>query len=180
MRIYIYKNKIFLIIIVLLFLGISTCNMQDSYKRFYIEKLSDCSLEEYFDLEELKFARIGEIIIVPEIKEIRHGEYIIYLSAYSESGLENITIKNVSLKDDLGIFFEQEVDKQIPFENQLENMYEGWIDVGTFHKEKTELLNGRKIYLIIQAQVDLQNQSIKEEKIYEITIKGYKSLVLPV
>ena len=45
------------------------------------------------------FAKIESVVFIPEIKAINHGEYIIYISAYSETGTENLIVKNVILKE---------------------------------------------------------------------------------
>lgn len=69
--------------------------MENSYKKFNIEGITNYDVWNYVDSNELDFARIEDVIIVSEIKEINHGEYIIYISAYSKTEANQIMVKTV-------------------------------------------------------------------------------------
>lgn len=62
--------------------------MEESYKKFNIANIIGHSVEDYVSSDSMEFARIKDITIIPKIKEIRHGEYIIYVSAYSKEEAE--------------------------------------------------------------------------------------------
>ena len=79
-------------------LGLSSCRLEDSYKEFFVKGISDNN-KEYFTSEEFDFARLEDVIIIPTIKEINHGKYRIFVSAYSEKGEGTVNIEKVTIKE---------------------------------------------------------------------------------
>lgn len=92
-------NRIVVIMLVIaMILGLSSCRLEDSYKEFFIKGISDNKNKEYFTSEEFDFARLEDVVIVPTIKEINHGKYQVFVSAYSEKGDEIVKINKVTIK----------------------------------------------------------------------------------
>lgn len=160
-------------------LGMTGCKMVESYKEFYIENISDTHDENYFTSEKLEFAKLENVVFIPEIKEIDYGEYIIYLSAYSETGTENIVVKNVILKENKDDLLNYELNKDIQFEKTPEGIYEGWIDGGIFTEDAIEIADGKEFNLIVQVENINNDTMISENITFDIIVKGYKSFVAP-
>ena len=77
-------------------LGLCSCRMKESYKEFNIKNITGSVNDNYFTSDDFSFARIQNVVIVPEVKAINHEEYIIYISAYSKSGKETVQIQSCS------------------------------------------------------------------------------------
>ena len=58
-------------------------------------------------------------------------------------------------------------------------MFDGYINSGVFTDADIDVVDGKKLYLIMHVQVDDGKQIITKEISYEIEIKGYMSLVTP-
>lgn len=160
-------------------LSLCSCRMEESYKEFYIEKIADNVNENYFESDKYDFAKIESVVFIPEIKAINHGEYIIYISAYSETGTENLIVKNVILKENKNELLNYELNKEIQFDKTSETLYEGWVDGGTFTEGAIEISDGKEFELIVQVE-DIKNEATISENItFEIVVKGYKSFVTP-
>ena len=160
-------------------LSLCSCRMEESYKEFYIEKIADNVNENYFESDKYDFAKIESVVFIPEIKAINHGEYIIYISAYSETGTEKLIVKNVILKENKNELLNYELNKEIQFDKTSEILYEGWVDGGTFTEGEIEISDGKEFELIVQVE-DIKNEATISENItFEIVVKGYKSFVTP-
>ena len=153
--------------------------MEESYKEFYIKTITDNINENYFESDEFGFEKIEGVVLIPEVKEINHGEYIIYISAYSETGTENILVKNIMLKDNKGDLLNYELNKDIKFDKTSEAMYEGWIDGGTFTEDEIEISDGKEFNLIVQVENKNYDETTSKKIVFEIVVKGYKSFVTP-
>lgn len=179
----IIMKKISRIIIVMLLLnillGATGCKMVDSYKKFCFKNISDNHDENYFTSENLEFARLANVVFIPEIKEINHGEYIIYISAYSETGTEQILVKNVMLKEDEEVLLDYDLNKNILLEENSNSVYEGCIDGGTFTDEKIEIVDGKEFDLVIQVELEKDGTIVSKDITFETSVKGYKSFVMP-
>ncbi len=81
--------------------------MQESYKEFRVDKIYDCSKENYFVDEAFDFARIENVVFIPEIKKVNHEEYRVYISAYCKTESKKINILNVCLKANEKIIFDE-------------------------------------------------------------------------
>lgn len=160
-------------------LGLCSCRMKESYKEFKINNITDNLHNDYFTTEEFSFARIQDVVIIPEVKAINHGEYVIYISVYSKNGKESVQIKNVVFKEKETILFNNELDKKIEFKENAESIYEGWTDGGTFTEESLKVADGKKYDLVIEVEVIKNGAHISENITFEIVVKGYKSFVWP-
>ena len=175
-----FRNILLPILLVSVLFNMCSCNLEESYKEFVVDKISEYDVQEYFVSDELDFARVDDVVIIPEIKEIHHGEYIIYISAYSERELKDITIKSVSLKTENKIILESKSALFIHLEKNQDKIFEGWIDCGTFTEDDVEVFDGTELFLTLQLQTEKGAESITEEINYVIRVKIYKSWVTPV
>ena len=160
-------------------LNLCSCRMEESYKEFNIKNITDNLSENYFTSDKFDFARLENVVFIPEIKEVNHGEYIIYISAYSETGTEQIKIKNVILKENEVVLLDHKLNKEILLEENSESIFEGWIDGGTFTEEEIDIIDGKEFDFIIQAEIIKEDKSVSENITFEILVKGYKSFVTP-
>ena len=160
-------------------LGLCSCRMKESYKEFNIKNITGSVNDNYFTSEDFSFARIQNVVIIPEVKAINHEEYIIYISAYSKSGKEIVQIKNVVLKEKETVLLNNELGNKIEFEQNSNSIYEGWIDGGTFTEETLKVADGKKYYIIIEVDVFDNGLNISKNLTFETDIKGYKSFVWP-
>lgn len=160
-------------------LVLCSCRMEESYKEFIIKSITDNPDKNYFTSDKFDFAKIGNVVIIPEIKEVNHGEYIIYISAYSETGTENITVKKIILKKDRDELLNHELNKKIKFNEDPNAIYEGWIDGCTFTSEEIEIADGKEYVLIVSVESTKNDVAFLKDVTFEIAIKGYKSFVSP-
>lgn len=160
--------------------GLCACHMAESYKEFNIVNITDRSEKDYFDSDDLGFSRIKGIVIVPEVKEIDWGKYIVYIAAYSEEKMEQITVKNVKLICDGNKFFDEKIDQNIILEINQDNVYEGDVVGGIFTDDEVDISNGKEIFMQVQVQVGDESDSQEKTINYEIHVTIYKSLVTPV
>lgn len=160
-------------------LGLCSCRMKESYKEFNIKNITGSVNDNYFTSEDFSFARIQNVVIIPEVKAINHEEYIIYISAYSKSGKEIVQIKNVIFKEKETVLLNNELGNKIEFEQNANSIYEGWIDGGTFTEETLKVEDGKKYYIIIEVDVFDNGLNISKNLTFEMDIKGYKSFLWP-
>ena len=160
-------------------LGLCSCGMKESYKEFNIKSITGSVNDNYFTSEDFSFARIQNVVIIPEVKAINHEEYIIYISAYSKSGKEIVQIKNVIFKEKESVLLNNELGNKIEFEQNANSLYEGWIDGGTFTEETLKVADGKKYDIIIEVDVFDNGLNISKSLTFEMDIKGYKSFVWP-
>lgn len=160
-------------------LGLCSCRMKESYKEFNIKNITGNVNENYFTSDEFSFARIQNVVIIPEVKAINHGEYVIYISAYSKNGKETVQIKNVIFKEKETVLLNNELGNTITFEQNTSSIYEGWINGGTFTEESLKVADGKKYDIIIEVDVLDNGLNISKNLTFEMDIKGYKSFVWP-
>lgn len=160
-------------------LGLCSCRMKESYKEYNIKNITGSVNDNYFTSEDFSFARIQNVVIIPEVKTINHEEYIIYISAYSKSGKETVQIKNVIFKERESVLLNYELGNKIVFEQNANSIYEGWIDGGTFTEETLKVADGKKYDIIIEVDVFDNGLNISKNLTFEMDIKGYKSFVWP-
>lgn len=160
-------------------LGLCSCRMKESYKEFNIKNITGSVNDNYFTSDDFSFARIQNVVIVPEVKAISHEEYIIYISAYSKSGKETVRIKNVIFKEKEIVLLNNELGDMIVFEQNANSIYDGWIDGGTFTEETLKVADGKKYDIIIEVEVFDNGLNISKNLTFEMDIKGYKSFVWP-
>lgn len=160
-------------------LGLCACRLRESYKEFHIKNITGNVNEEYFTSEDFSFARIQNVVIIPEVKAVNHGEYVIYISAYSKSGKEIVQIKNVMFKENETVLLNNKLGAEMKFEQNTNALYEGWINGGTFTEESLKVANGKKYDIIIDVDVFDNGSHISKSLTFEMDIKGYKSFVWP-
>ena len=182
-------NKVMIIaLFVSLLLNLSSCFSesciiafipQESYKEFRVKNITYEVSDDYFTSEEMSFARINNVVIIPEVKAITHEEYIIYVLAYSKSGNEIVQIRNVVFKEKEVVLFKNEVDEELEFEQFDKSIYKAWINGGIFTEESVIVASGKKYDLIIEVDVFDDGSNFSKDIIFEIDIIGYKSVVWP-
>lgn len=160
-------------------LSFCSCRMNESYKKFNIKNVTDNLNENYFASDKFDFAKVGNVVIIPEIKEINYGEYIIYISAFSETGAEKIIVRNVVLKEDKDNLLKYELNKEIQLKKNSNAIYEGWIDGGTFTEVQIEIADGKEYDFIVEAEIIKKDATVSENITFEVDVKGYKSFVTP-
>lgn len=160
-------------------LGLCSCHMKESYKEFNIKNITGSVNDNYFTSDDFSFARIQNVVIIPEVKAINHEEYIIYISAYSKSGKETVQIKNVIFKEKETVLLNNELGNKIVFEQNANSIYDGWIDGGTFTEETLKVTDGKKYDIIIEVEVFDNGLNISKKLTFEMDIKEYKSFVWP-
>ena len=157
----------------------SCCHMEESYKEFNIKNVTDNVNEKYFTSEEFSFTRIQNVVIIPKVRAINHGEYIIYICAYSKTGKEIVQIKNVFLKEKETILWNNVLGCTIGFEKNTGSLYEGCVNGGTFTEESVKIANGKKYDIIIEVDVLNNDLNISKKLTFVMDVKGYKSFVCP-
>ena len=173
------KNRILIavILVVCMLLGLSSCRLEDSYKEFVVKGISDNN-KEYFTSEEFDFARLEDVIIIPTIKEINHGKYRIFVSAYSEKGEGTVNIDKVTIKESNTDLFNYDLDDRIIFEKK-HAMYEGTLEAGIFTEEMIEIFDGKEFNIVVKAGLLLNDEYFSKEITCEIKVKIYQSFVCP-
>lgn len=159
--------------------GLCSCRLVESYKKFDIENITDSSVEDYFTSSNLDFARIKDVVIDAEIKEIDWDEYVIYIGAYSQIKTEPITVKSVTLKSDDKTFFEEESNQDIVLEVSQDGVYGGYITGGVFIDDEKSISHGKKLTLQVQVQAGDGTESLTKVINFDVKVIVYKSWVLP-
>ena len=173
------RSVVIIMLSISMLLGLCSCCLKKSYMEFNIKNITGSVNDNYFTSEEFSFARIKNVVIIPEVKAINHGEYIIYISAYSKNGKELVQIKNVILKEEETILLNNELGNEIEFEQNANSLYEGWIDGGTFTEESLRVADGKKYDIIIEVDVFDNSSYVSKSLTFEMDITGYKSFVWP-
>lgn len=160
-------------------LGLCSCGMAESYKEFSITNITGYDVDNYISADELDFARVQGITMIPEIKEIRHGVYIIYISAYSKDKPKRVEVKELSLAVDNKVVLKLEDTQRISLESNQDNIYEGTIDGGTFTEDDIDITDGQQMDLIIQVEVAEDEQMVTKDVLFRIEVRIFKSFVVP-
>ena len=173
------RSVMIIMLSISMLLGLCSCHMKESYKEFNIKNITGSVNDNYFTSEEFSFARIQNVVIIPEVKAINHGEYVIYISAYSKNGKEIVQIKNVIFKEKETVLLNRELGNKIEFKQNTNSIYEGWINGGTFTEESLKVPDGKKYDIIIEVDVFDNSSHVSKNITFEMEIKGYKSFVWP-
>ncbi|MBE6635012.1 MAG: hypothetical protein E7617_02255 [Ruminococcaceae bacterium] len=179
------KKELRIVMILLLSIGIilnlcsCPCHLAESYKEFNIKNITGDVNENYFTSEEFAFARIQNVVIIPQVKAINHGVYVVYVDAYSKSGKETVIIKNVLFKENETVLFKNELGNTIEFEQNTNSIYEGYINGGTFTEESVQVADGKKYDIIIEVDVFDEGLNFSKNLTFEVNIKGYNQMVCP-
>ena len=151
----------------------------DSYKEFWIEERENYDIQDYMESDELEHIRVDNVALVPEIKEINHNEFIIYLGAYSKDDSKEVVVNSVKLCKDDGsvLYFIEDEENKILYESRIEGQYYGTGNLGSFTVENVS--SNEKMTLIMQVQVSDNKEFYTKSIEYSITIKGHRSFVFP-
>lgn len=168
-----------IISISIIWLMLNLCRLEESFKEFYIKGITDNQNKDFFTSAEFDFARVQDVVIITKMKEINHGEYILYISAYSKQGKEDVQINKVVIKEQEDVLLECVLDKKIDFEKNATSIYKGWIVGSTFTDDVLKVSNGKIYDLIIEVEVINDGKYALKEMVFEVEVKIYKSLVLP-
>lgn len=156
-------------------LGLSSCTMIKSYTKFYIKNITE-NLDDCFTSESFDFARIGDIVIIPEIKAINHEEYVIWIAARSQNANEELYIKSIILKENDIILLSDQVDEKIIFECDGDALYKGSIST-TFAQDTVVNENGYE--LVVTVETIINGSPVEKTIVYDIFVKSYQSFVFP-
>ena len=157
--------------------GLCSCRLEESYKEFIIKDITDYKDEDYFSSDRFDFARIDDVVIIPSINP-GASEYILWISAHSENASETVIIKKMLIKEKEIVLLNYDLNQEVEFKENGESAYKGTIRAG-FTDEEVEIKSGKKFELVIEAEVIKNGTSISKSITYEITVKGYRSFVLP-
>ena len=149
--------------------------MIKSYTKFYIKNITE-NLDDCFTSESFDFARIGDIVIIPEIKAINHEEYVIWIVARSQNANEEVYIKSIILKGNDDIIWSNQIDEKIVFERESDALYKGTIST-TFAQDTVVNENGYKLVVTVEAIVN--GSSVENTIVYDVFVKTYQSFVFP-
>lgn len=168
------KMTVFILLLCVI-TGLFSCTMTKSYTKFYINNITD-NFEDYFTSESFDFARIGNIVIIPEIKAINHEDYIIWIGAHSQKANEEVCIKSIILKENDEILLSNQADEKIIFECDGDTLYKGAIST-TFAQDTVVNENGYELVVTVEAIIN--GSSVEKTIVYDIFVKTYQSLVFP-
>lgn len=167
---------VFIIFIITIW-TLSSCKVVDSYEDFHIQSVDDYGVEDYFSAEELDFARVNNVLIRPVIKEINHYKYRVYLTAYSQTGSEKVTINKIYLEKDSKVCLTNEEQQEVLFDEKLENAFKGVVNAGEFVDR--DISDKNTMNIIVQVQVENETETITKDINFHIDITQYRSVVMP-
>ncbi|MGN0517630.1 MAG: hypothetical protein ACI4II_02770 [Acutalibacteraceae bacterium] len=165
------------ILLIVILLGMTACHTKQSLKEFNIKNISGFENEDYFTSSQFDFARVEDVVIIPEIKEINYDEYIIYVTSYSKTEKE-VTVKNVCIKENEKTLLEHQLNKKVSFNKNAQNIFTGVVDGETFNKDDIAITDGKSFNLIVQVEVQKDDISVVTDITYEVNVKTYKSFVM--
>ncbi len=163
----------------LLLILMTSCGIEESYKDFYVQKIDNYEVKEYFTSDELEFAQIDDIVIVPYIHATNHGEYTVDVIAYSQTEPEQIMVKSVCISDDKNTFYNQETEQEAVFRKSQDGIFEGWARSGVFYETDVDLSSNKNLYITVHVQVGDGIEKKAKQIDYEVTIVQYWSHVVP-
>ena len=167
------------IFLVSIILELAGCGMVDSYKLFCFEGISYISDKEDLHNKEYEFAKLENVLFVPEIKEVNHNEYIIYVSAYSETGAEQVAITNVKVQSLERELINYDLCEEVYFGMEKEGLYAGWINGGIVKEDDLEIDDEEIYSLTINVDLQKDDANISKTLVFPFTINKYKSFVMP-
>lgn len=174
MKIAISKMTVFALLLCVI-MGLSSCNVTKSYTKFYINDITDNS-EDYFTSESFDFARIGDVVIIPEIKAVNHEEYIVWIGARSQKANQEVYIKSIILKGNDDIIWSNQIDEKIVFERESDALYKGTIST-TFAQDTVANENGYE--LVVKVEAIINGSFVEKTIVYDVFVKTYQSWVVP-
>lgn len=163
--------------LIVILLGMTACNTKQSLKQFNIKNITGFENEDYFTSDKFDFARVEDVVIIPEIKEINHDEYIIYVTSYSKTE-KDVTVKSVCIKEDENTLLEHQLNKKVEFNKNAQNIFTGVVSGETFNKDDIEITDGKKFNLIVHVETEKNDTSVVADVTFEIEVKTYKSFVM--
>lgn len=172
------KHILIVMLIIALLMSMSACKLEESYKEFYFEGIGEAEHQDYFTSDALAFARVSDVIFIPELKSVYDDTYKIYLSAYAQTEPADVTVKELCLVDHNGTLFKWEEGQSFSFEKNDDGIWEGCIDAGTFPMADSGIQDGDKMRLTLRIETADANSTYDIS--YDILVKGYLSWVAPV
>lgn len=174
------KNIILIVILIIcIFLSFSSCRIEDSYKEFFVKGFDAEIDDKCFTSEKYDFARIEDVIIEPSIKEINHGEYRIFVSAYSQTGEETVKIKKITVKESDVEVYSSDLLEIVNFDKKFNEVYEGTFVAGLFTDDMIEIYHNKEFSLIVEAELFVGDDYYSKQKTFEVSVVVHKSPVFP-
>ena len=174
------KHGILIInLIICILMCFSSCRLEDSYKEFFVKGFDDEIDEKCFTSEKYDFAKIEDVIIEPSIKEINHGEYRIFISAYSQTGEETVKINKIIVKESDVEVYSSDLHEIVNFDEKLNEVYEGTLIAGLFTDEMIEIYHNKEFSLAVEAELFVGDDYYSKQTTFEISVVVNKSPVLP-
>ncbi|MBR4743909.1 MAG: hypothetical protein IK082_06950 [Oscillospiraceae bacterium] len=156
-----------LVVLLLLLLSCASCGHL-AYSYFTVDELQDYQIEDYFKVDELDFARIEGLVIIPSVKQTSHESCCIYLEVYSEKTHQIVTIKEVEATYYSRQYFcLKEYPIHLEYINDI-GLYMDVVEAGTIPRDSSDTTKNQYIDLMVSLQVD---DSFKEVR-YRINIKS--------
>ena len=191
------KKLLLLILLTSVICSFCSCSLKpvNSYMNINVDVVTDFRLREDFSPDDyltsdlFEFAKIENVVVAPRVKEAlgttAEGEtpydygYKIFISSYSQTGLENIVIKNFVLKESENILVSHEINKNVQFEKLSDaECYEGTV-IEFFAEEEYKMIGGKDYILVIGVQIVKDNEIISKDIVYNLTTIQYKDFVWP-
>ena len=172
-----------LICVILALLLMGCTQMVDSYVIFSISAEYD-NFNYFTTMEDresmimsgkIESARHHDVIICPVMKMINHDECRLDFCAYSLSASENVAVVRATLFDRNGEVLCLIEECPVNFSLVTETLYFGAVSSIPFMKTDEWFANEEKLTLCVDIQIDGE----VVEKVYPITIKQYKGLLVP-
>ena len=177
------KKVISIMLIVILLLSLSSCDMIITIKKFYFKNIKDHLDEDYFTSENFDCARVDSVVIVPHVFEIYWGVFCLRISAYSKTGEESVIIKNAVIKENDNVLLTYELNKEINFEQTDDLLFMGMVhgkyDNMTFTEEQVEVVKGKEYDFVVEVEVTANGKTLQKSITFVLAPITYITLNMP-
>lgn len=150
----------------------SACKMVPYTIRFNINNIPDSYTEDLFVSSDFEFTRLNGVVVRPSIKYA--VGYTIYLTIYSKTGKENVTVQKISVEDEGVVCAYFELNKEVTFVTNDEQLYmwhfEGWREENSvfIREENLEEENHNVFDLIVTLEVKSDDTTVNRSIRYEV------------
>ena len=181
-------RKMIAILLSLIILLTTGCQMADSYMLFSIEAFDafqklyeNADKEAYLNDGKLDFAKVNDVAIVPFVKEISHEECALFVYAYTLTEQRFVGIDNITLVTQDGKKLVENLSggQLQNWENATDAMSYGFIKVANFALTEDWYTSGNKLMLSFRVVVGEENSVAEKEITHTISLVRYKSFLMP-
>jgi len=183
------KFLLIVITVMLVFAAVGCQKMANSYISFSIDEFDDFfditdinAKESYIKNWNMEFAKIGNLIVCPFIKETTHEECSLLLYIYTiNENTSNATINGVRLSDKNGVVIYEEDSKTntVELSTVTDEMLSSVTVIGEFDKNENWFYSGNELQLSRQITVEDKNTITEEHLDYTVKLIGHRNHVMP-